>query len=190
MASANFAAALAFALRPENDGQGYHVTPGDHGGATAWGVTYGTWSAWQAAHRLPHDLNTFSKLTMAGVAPVYRAWFWVSCGCDGLPPGIDALTFDFANGSGPKTSVELLQRVLGVEADGVCGAITQGAARDADPRDLAQRLYAAQCAFLKGLNQPEFTHGWLRRRADDLTFALSLIPASAAPEPDNTGAVS
>ena len=180
----NFTAALAFALRPENDGQGYHNTPGDHGGPTAWGVTFSTWLGWQRAHQQPATLGVFQALTEADVAPIYRAWFWAPCSCDALPGGVDAMVFDFANGSGPGTSAKLLQRVLEVDDDGQIGPQTLAAVAalpvlspDLAHPGLLALLYSAQCSFLRSLGQPLFEHGWLRRRADNLAFAKTLASA-------------
>ena len=45
-----------------------------------------------------------------------------------MPPGLDLAVFDLAVHSGPLRAVRLLQAVLGVEADGIVGPVTLGAA--------------------------------------------------------------
>jgi len=177
MTAENFAAAFDFAMRPENDGQPFHITPGDRGGATAWGVTYRTWAGWQQAHNATGiTLDTFEKLERNDVAPIYHAWLWQACACDLLPNGIDVMTFDFACGSGPGTSAKMLQRTAGVEADGAIGPVTLEAIKNRDPAELLDALYAAQKKYLIAIQQPQFEHGWLRRRADCYEMAKELLP--------------
>jgi len=48
---------------------------------------------------------------------------------DDLPGGLDLAVFDFAVNSGPARAVKTLQRIVGVPADGVMGAMTLDAVR-------------------------------------------------------------
>jgi lysozyme family protein len=166
MASGNFLPCLNnFTLRPDFDGQGPHKTPGDSGGWTAFGVIFQTWAAWQASHGRGHQtIAEFQLLTQADVAPIYRAWFWDAQHCDDWPLGVDLCVFDFGVGSGPGTSIKVLQSAVGVEADGVVGAVTRAAVAAVDPAMLIARLthqdaeFYAHCAGA-GL----FLRGWDRR---------------------------
>ena len=68
-----FPTALSFIWRPDNDGQPFHDTPHDPGGATNWGVTYSTWTGWQQLHKLPVSMDAFKALGKDDFQPLYRA---------------------------------------------------------------------------------------------------------------------
>ena len=76
-----FPTALSFIWRPDNDGQPFHDTPHDPGGATNWGVTYSTWTGWQQLHKLPVSMDAFKALGKDDFQPLYRAQFWNSIRC-------------------------------------------------------------------------------------------------------------
>lgn len=131
---------LAFTLLPENDGQPYHVTPGDPGKGTAWGVTEATYAQYRSAHGLPH--RSVSQMTPAERHDIYRAYYTPN-----LDPGVDLMDFDFAVTSGPHRSAELFAS---------CTAT--------DPGGLITQLGQAQAAFYHSLSTfSEFGHGWINR---------------------------
>lgn len=174
-----FGQCVAFTWRPENDGQPYHVTPGDHGGPTAWGVTLAAFAGWRSAHGSPRpapaDLKTAKK---AELATLIRTSYWNATQADHLPRGVDLLVYEFGFGSGPLTSVGQLQRVLNnldanLTVDGGLGPRTLAAADRADRHTLMERLGAVHAAFYQSLGQPLFLRGWLRRNADRLALALA-----------------
>lgn len=172
-----FGTCMAFTWRPENDGQPYHVTPGDHGGPTAWGVTFASFAAWRAAHRAPTP--TPADLRAAAtheLATLIRANYWNAVQGDHLPRGVDLLVYEFGFGSGPGTSVKNLQCVLndmgaGLVVDGGLGPHTMEKVARADRLALVERLGAAHAAFYRSLGQGTFLRGWLRRNADRLALA-------------------
>jgi len=168
MAAANFNACLEFTLRPDLDGQGPHLSPGDSGGWTAWGVTFATWLGWCQAHNMNRPtIASFQRMKQSDVVPLYRTWFWNAQLCDDWHPGIDLCVFDFGVGAGPGTSIKVLQAAVGVTADGVIGRDTHRAVATFDADTLIARLthqdadFYAQCSGAK-----LFLRGWDRRNQE------------------------
>ena len=58
---------------------------------------------------------------------IYRAKYWDAQRCDELPAGVDYAVFDYGVNSGIGRSKKVLQRVVGVTADGVLGPATMRA---------------------------------------------------------------
>lgn len=140
MPSDTFDACLAFTLLPGNDGQPYHVTPGDPGKGTAWGVTQATYTAYCHAHGLP--LRSVAEMVPVEREGIYRAYY-----TPGLAPGVDLMVFDFAVTSGPARSAELFAS---------CTAT--------DPAGLITQLGKAQAKFYHSLETfSEFGNGWINR---------------------------
>lgn len=170
-----FPAALAFTLRPDCDGQPYHVTPGDPGGATAWGVTQRTYDAWRDTHGLQHV--SVANMSQSECALLYRAAYWQPVRGDDLPLGVGLAVFDFGVTAGPRTSAKILQNCVGVEADGVIGQHTLQETACWSPAGLVARLCDAQGDYYRSLaNFDRFGRGWLnrteaRRRAAAETLA-------------------
>lgn len=156
---------------------GYVDHPKDPGGATKYGITHKTLSAWRGKTATKADVKA---LTKQEATAIYRAQYWRPIRGDDLPAGVDYALFDFAINSGPARAVKTLQRIVGVPADGIMGAITLDAVSKRSPADLINALCDARLAFLKGLKGwPTFGKGWGRRVAEVRAKALSL--ASGGP---------
>lgn len=114
---------------------GYTTDPDDAGGATKYGVTQGTLSAYRISKDpgLPADVK---DLTLTGAALLYRDEFWTPLCLDQIDSGVIAVClFDQAVLSGKGEVVSILQKTLGVEADGIMGALTIAALNREDERD-------------------------------------------------------
>jgi len=104
---------------------GYVNDPDDPGGATKWGVTIGTMKA------LGVDLNGDGKTTVADVkiltekdaVDIYLKHYYEKPGIAKLPVPLQASVFDMYVNSG-SNAIKILQRLLGVKADGALGPIT------------------------------------------------------------------
>ena len=171
MSAGNFDACLAFTLRPENDGQPYHVTANDPGGATAWGITMRTMSWFLQRTATNDDLQ---NLTSDQCNYIYQKLYWRPLAGDELPLGVDLLVFDFAVLAGVAASARVLQSVAGVTQDGDIGLITIEAVEHAT--DMLDVLPHAQIAHLRSL--PDFANfgdGWLRRNADCVATAQQMV---------------
>ena len=169
-----FAASLAFTWRLDNDGQPYHVTPGDRGGPTAWGVTFAAYAAWRRAHgKLATTDFDLLHAAKDDLAVLIRTNYWNAVQADHLPPGVDLLVYDFGFGSGPGTSARVLQRALGVGQDGVVGPATLAAAHAAGRSTLVPQLAAMHQSFYASLaDYVLFGRGWSRRNSARLALAL------------------
>ena len=175
-----FYTGMPFVMRKENDGQPYHLTQGDPGGATSWGVTFATWITWQRLHREPATLEAFKVQTQTDMYPIYRALYWNANRCGNMGPfGISV--FDVSVMSGPARGAKILQTLLGVEVDGQIGPLTIAAFNQVpDQLQLNKDYYDARIVFyqsLKGVSQ--FLHGWTRRADDCKTLVDSLLQTDA-----------
>ena len=83
----NFEESLAHVLKSEG---GYVDHPKDPGGATNLGTTKKVWEEW-VGHEVTKD--DIKALTVADVAPLYKARYWDKCRCDDLPHGVDFAVF-------------------------------------------------------------------------------------------------
>ena len=154
----NFEESLAHVLKHEG---GYVDHPKDPGGATNLGCTKKVWEEW-VGHEVTKD--DIKALTIADVSPLYKARYWDKCRCDDLPRGVDFAVFDLAINSGVGRASKLLQRSVGVAADGAIGPATLAAVADANPRELATKICELRLAFLQALPTWEtFGKGWGRR---------------------------
>jgi lysozyme family protein len=141
MAASSFPAALAHVLASEG---GYVDHPADPGGATKFGITLKTLSAWRGAPVSKADVKALTK-TEAGA--IYRARYWDKIAADDLPAGLDLAVFDLAVNSGVARAKAFLQEIGVGEAQALINALCD------------RRL-----AFLKGLSTwPVFGKGWGRR---------------------------
>jgi lysozyme family protein len=180
----NFEPALAFGQRPDFDGGGLHDSPGDSGGWTCRGITLATFRGFCARHqRRRPSVADLGRISQADVEAIYREGFWDPVHGDDLPAGVDLCAFDFANGSGPVTSIRVLQAAAGAVPDGLFGPRTLAAVLDTDPDVLIDRLthrdeeFYAQCAGA-GL----FLRGWDRRTVARCAVAHALAAAWRAAE--------
>jgi len=89
--------------------------------------------------------------------------------CDSLPDGLDYEFFDMSVNMGQREAVIILQRTLGVSADGHLGVITMAAIRAIpDMHAFIQKLSENRDTFYKQLVQihpkdVKFERGWLNR---------------------------
>lgn len=176
MSAINREAFLGFVWRPENDGQGYHVDPGDLGGGTSYGVTETTWSDAQRARVAPSGV-ALAHADHWQLATVLYWCAWDAVRADELPTGVDLCVANMAMVAGAERARMILQTALGVTVDGIVGPKTLGAAQTADPVGLVDRLTSDDEAFygsLGGLSK-EFGRGWTRRAEDAKNASLALI---------------
>lgn len=162
---AAFEAAFNFAMRRNNDGQPFHVTPGDSGGATAWGIIKPTLATYLGHPVTDEDIRA---LTPEKAKAIYRKLFWNGLECPALPEGLDVYVFDFAC-SNPSAAKHRLQRALGVADDGKIGPITIAAAHKADMATVLASYHRLRIEFYRMLSTyPRFGRGWERRANEAL----------------------
>lgn len=188
MANDTFSACLGFVLGQEG---GYADHPSDPGGATNKGITRKTLARWRGVS----PWWTLPKLAVRDISrreveAIYRRLYWNRCNASGLPAGVDLAVFDYAVNSGPLRSINSLQALLGVRADGWIGPITLKAAKKADAEALLKALCHQRLGFLNHLKTfPIFGRGWTQRVAAVQAAALVMLGKSAqsVSKPRKTG---
>lgn len=154
---------------------GYVNHPRDPGGATKYGITAATLGAWRKLGRkaTPDEVK---RLTLAEAADILDSQYAEPLRYQDLPAGLDYALFDYSTNSGPAQAVKTLQRVLGVEADGVMGAKTLDAIRRNTAPILIDDLCDARLKFLRGLKTwSTFGRGWQSRVEHVRQTAMSMI---------------
>lgn len=155
---ARFLPCLAQVLGHEG---GFVNDPQDPGGATKMGITRATLAEWRGA---PVTEEEVRALTEEEAREIYRARYWNPLRCDDLPPGFELMVFDFGVNAGPGAAARMLQRAVGVRADGAIGPVTLAAARAADPRAAIDAMARLREEHYRALPTfPRFGRGWLRR---------------------------
>ena len=174
MAVATYDDALARLLVHEG---GYSDHPADPGGPTNFGITLCDYRKYVKRDATAADVEA---MNVEEAKRIYRAKYWNAQRCDELPAGIDYAVFDYGVNSGIGRSMKVLQRVVGVTADGVPGPQTMRAVGASDPKAVIVAICDERLRFLKSLRTwPVFGKGWSRRVAD--VRAVSLAMADDAP---------
>jgi hypothetical protein len=169
---ARFLTCLATVLRHEG---GFVNDPQDPGGATNLGITAATLAAWRGA---PVTAEEVRALTEEEAREIYRARYWNRLRCDDLPAGLDLQVFDIGVNAGPGVAAKLLQRAVGVAADGAIGPVTLAAARAADARPAIDRMARLREEHYRGLSGfARFGRGWLRRTDEVRRAAQGMVAA-------------
>ena len=109
---------------------GYVNHPLDPGGATNLGITRATLARFRGRRVSKSDVRA---LTLEEAGQIYRAQYWDACHCSNLPPGLDLAVFDCAVNQGVRRARKILQRALGVKADGLIGSVTLATSPTAAP---------------------------------------------------------
>jgi len=166
---ANFAASLSAVLKSEG---GNDDDPQDHGGRTSRGVIQREYDAWRKEKGLmPLDVW---KASDQDIHDIYHDEYWDPLG-DLMPIGVDYIYFDLAVNAGPHRAAVLLQRALGVNADGRIGPVTRMAIASADAKSLIEKFSTMKADWYRSLHQPRFTAGWLNRTKDVRITALAML---------------
>jgi len=146
---------------------GQVVNLGDGAGLTRFGVT-------QNAHpNLPDGfftMDTISALQQAEL--IYEGQYWNRfLGGEIVDDGVAACMLSFAINDGESREVKMVQACVGVDVDGVMGAVTLQHVNAYDGPQLAAALRAAQADFYRALyaanpaRNGQFINGWLIRAA-------------------------
>lgn len=141
----------------------------DHGGATNLGVTEATLRTAIAAGVVGPDV-TIDNLTRADAKLVYYSLFWLDHRCPEFPAPLDLLAFDAFVQHRPAAAARLMQVAVGAVPDGIVGAATLAAARNAELLGAIERYRAARKALYQQIvegdrSQGRFLLGWLNRVA-------------------------
>jgi lysozyme family protein len=175
MTSRNFQTWYDFCEAPDDDGQPFHITEGDPGGATVYGWTYAMWRRVAPLHGITDtSLDAFKAQTKLTLEPLSRGTYWNFVQGDRLPSGIDLFWTDFQFGSGGATKA--LQRALGVPANGVVDSATLlFVATDPDALGMLDKLLIGRTGYYDGLGYQTRWPGLYRRARACHALASTLI---------------
>lgn len=164
--TARFQTCLAVVLKNEG---GYVNHKADRGGPTNFGVTTAVYDRFRAKRGL--QVRSVKEINSAEVEDIYRA-YWQDGHCAYMPEPLDCLIFDAAVNHGATRAIKLLQAVLGVAPDGICGQDTMAALHEevrCTSIDLICRLYLDErggffdAIIQRDPSQAVFAKGWLNR---------------------------
>lgn len=169
-----FEICLPYTLKEEG---GNDDDPVDPGGRTSRGITQREYDVYRRLINAPSkDVWLASD---AEVHEIYRLQYWMPH-CPQMPAGIDYLLFDMNVNMGSYEAALLLQRGLGVEADGHIGIVTMDAVIHADPTKLIGAVSDQKNSFYRKLKTFwKFGRGWLKRVKDVATVAQRVKDAEA-----------
>ncbi|MBK3333569.1 glycoside hydrolase family 108 protein [Burkholderia pseudomallei] len=157
----NFARAFELVVGIE---AGFTKDPNDPGnwtgGKVGVGELKGTNRGISAAAYPTLDIE---NLTDEAIEGLYTADYWRSCSCDQMPWPLCLFVFDMAVNQGQPTARVMLQRSLGVAADGDIGPVTLAAANKMDDEQLALMLTARAYRYMQAPNFNVDGRGWLKR---------------------------
>ena len=173
----NFSAALAHVLKSEG---GYVNHPRDPGGCTNKGITIATY------RRFSRNATCASlrRITDEVVQKIYRTDYWDAVSGDDLPSGVDLVVFDMAVNAGPRQSTKLLQRIVGVDDDGVMGPVSLKAVGVLSRVKLLSDYAKARESYYRGLGHFDaFGRGWLSRVASTHEAAVTILETNDAVDP-------
>lgn len=167
-----FSQFLSFVLKWEG---GFTDDPDDAGGATNLGIIQVEYDRWRKAKGLSRQ--SVRHITQDEARAIYRANYWQPLRCDETEWALAGAMFDCGVNMGNPTCVRLLQRIVGVIADGKLGPVTWRAILKFGAASLVKRLCDAREALyrryaLKG-NQRKYLQGWLNRLNDLRRLVLS-----------------
>jgi len=147
-----------------------HEVPGDKGGMTYAGISRRHWPDWEGWKYIDVDMGSFHHSAQRCVEKFYHLKFWSLVGGNLIDyDSIAYSIYDFAVNVGVKTAVKMIQKCLGVKADGVMGPITLSYINsELDPDILMTEFsrrkedrYIAICR--KDPTQLKFLQGWINR---------------------------
>lgn len=191
--SAKFQRCVEIVLKHEG---GFVDHPVDPGGATNFGISLRYARSLGSQLDLDGDgdvdKDDIVRVTVEKAAIVYQNWFWKDVRGEELPSGLDLVVFDFAVNSGAGRAIRYLQKVLGVQQDGVFGPATMLAVKQANAMDVINRLSDERLKFLQGLRTwPTFGRGWTNRVNDVHVQATEMVGMATMTvgEALNTGTV-
>lgn len=167
-------------------GSKYTNRKNDKGGPTKYGVTQKTLNLWRSKTQKPAD--SVKNLQEREAREIYLEMFIREPGYEQFEDGalIEQL-IDTGVNHGPGGAIRILQRALGVFADGVAGPKTLAAYKAQDPEDVVllfiakrNRAYAAIC--VDDHSQWENAAGWMNRNAEMLERHVTTRKADRAAE--------
>ena len=112
------------------------------------------------------------NLTKAEAKDIYRVDWWWALDMDKFRPAMSYQMFDAALNHGMRSASKMLQRAVGVTADGVIGPQTRGTVSTTDLDDVLLTFLAERLEFMTHIRTwGKYSKGWARRIAHNLKLA-------------------
>lgn len=148
---------------------GWSDDPADAGGATMCGVTLATYRSWCAVKGYARPGKAeLKKIPYAHWRAIFVSNFWNYCHADRIrSESVAWIIVDWVWSSGPKV-IKRVQRVLGVNPDGIIGPKTLAAINEDTPEELFADIKRDRFAYLDEIckSRPaniRFLKGWENR---------------------------
>jgi lysozyme family protein len=150
---------------------GYSNDAHDPGGMTMEGIIQREYDLkrkqWGLATRWVKDISADEYRT------IYFTDYWMPH-CPALPAGLDLEFFDLDVNGGPHRAVEILQKAIGITADGQWGDMTESAVKDltaaGDVTSAIENYKVYREKFYRGLSTFRyFGTDWIRRSEEIAT---------------------
>lgn len=176
--SPRFLACMPFILKEEG---GYSNTPGDHGGATNYGIIQSEYNIFRHGAGLP--LQSVRLITVDEYNTIYWQSYWQPH-CPELPAGLDQSVYNINVNGGPGRGTRLLQQCLKLAVDGIWGPATSAAvAGISDPRSIIVAFHTFERAFYQAIinydhTQQKFASDWFGRNDRCEKLSLSMVNTS------------
>lgn len=166
---ANAKKLIPFILRWEG---GFANHPNDKGGATNKGITIATFRQYYGKESTIDDLRNMSNEQWEYI---FKAGYWDMLKANDITnQSIANICVDWAWCSGTRTAIKQVQRLLGVDDDGIVGNITLSAINKANSKELFNKIKSSRLAFVEAIvkrypTQKVFLKGW-RNRINSITY--------------------
>lgn len=169
--SDRFLTCLPLTLRQEG---GNSNDPHDPGGRTHEGIIQREYDRYRQSKNLL--LQSVYLASDIEVQDIYLNSYWLPH-CPDLPAGLDMAFFDQCVNEGPREATLLLQRALGIGADGMFGPNTLTAVRSiTDIKTVIVKYSDARRAFYRSLRTFQyFGTDWIRRTNEIQAESIVMI---------------
>lgn len=137
----------------------------DPGGMTKYGIS-----------KRSHPDIDIENLSEEQAIKIYHNGYWLPIYGDDIPPSLALIVFDSAVNQGVNASIQMLQKAVGVNPDGMIGSITLNAIHLMST-EVAINNFCAERALRYEMNRNEvvFGRGWYRRLFRTHATALSWL---------------
>lgn len=168
-----FSLAVSLVLALEG---GYSNNKNDRGGATKYGITSSDFRIWRTSNH--QKIEPVSVLTKDEAIQIYEKTYWLKHKYNQIAevnPKIAIFMFQFGVNCGDGTAIKILQRLIGVNDDGIIGPQTLKAISNSNEQELIIKLSESQLERYKELvdnddSQNDFMHGWISRINKSLIY--------------------
>lgn len=151
---------------------GFANHPNDKGGATNKGITIATFRQYMGQDATVAQLKA---MTNEQWETIFKKGFWFPFKGDYIMnQSIANICVDWAWGSGTRTAIKQVQRLVGVTDDGIVGNITLSAINNANSKKLFEKIKSARLSFVEAIvrrdpTQKVFLKGW-RNRINSISY--------------------